>query len=66
MSGQDVPLDEGDDEPSPECPRTDNSDCRTLVAPLIKPKCMIIFNILCYTMYVITQESKHKFTQRLV
>lgn len=32
MSGQDVPLDEGDDEPSPECPRTDIGDCRTLPA----------------------------------
>lgn len=54
MSGQDVPLDEGDDEPSPECPRTDIGDCRTLPAFSLKPKCMIIFNILCYTMYVIT------------
>lgn len=49
MSGQDVPLDEGDDEPSPECPRTDIGDCRTLAAFLLKPKRMIIFNILCYT-----------------
>lgn len=47
MSGQDVPLDEGDDEPSPECPITDIGDYRTLAAFLLKPKCMIIFNILC-------------------